>query len=60
MPSKLKRYDLVTADAEHKLVSEVNQLIEKGWKPIGGPVPFQQSSGKQALVQAMVKIDPRG
>ena len=58
-------YKVLTVDAEYecmagqKLEREVNQYIEKGWKPLGGVsisvVKITTLSDKHFFAQAMIK-----
>lgn len=47
-------YTIVVAEGVDDLESQVNDLIEKGWQPLGGPFPGGKDMGW--LLQALVKF----
>jgi len=57
MAMKMGTYEIVVGEGETELVLNVNQLIVRGWRPLGGPVAFLRKDGTQALLQAMIKSD---
>lgn len=46
---KVTAYKLVKANSDSQFVEDINELIKKGWQPLGPPVMAQYQ-----LVQAMV------
>ena len=59
----MMKYFVVKAGHHSKLIIEINKLIEKGWKPLGGVCAvniFENNSGSlyakiPDLYQAMIK-----
>lgn len=52
---KAKEYTVVRGTME-ELVSEVNELIKKGWIPVGG-INYDSGVGSGIYIQAMVKFE---
>jgi hypothetical protein len=52
------RYTLAGGKSDGELIGSVNELIEKGWSPIGGPLEVQQD-GERILLQAVVRPKPQ-
>lgn len=48
------RYTLAAGKSDGELIGSVNELIEKGWSPVGGPLEVQQD-GERILLQAVVR-----
>jgi hypothetical protein len=59
MSPKERRYELVIADEEVKLVQEVNERIAHGWEPIGGPTAFRSEGNKEVVIQAVIQGKPK-
>ena len=57
------QYQVVTAESSPQssparaLTTEVNALIEEGWRPLGPAQMFGQSPGRMRICQTMVKDD---
>jgi hypothetical protein len=51
----MDKYRIVESNNRYDLTKEVNDLIERGWRPQGGVSFVYHSAYKETLAQAMVK-----
>jgi hypothetical protein len=49
-----ERYTLAGGKSDGELIDTVNDLIEKGWSPVGGPLVTQRD-GEPVFLQAVVR-----
>ncbi len=55
MATKAMKYDIVIEDGEVDLIVAVNNRMQSGWKPIGGPSVLVGDDGKRMIMQAISK-----
>jgi hypothetical protein len=51
----IAEYTLANGTSDTDLIANVNRLIKKHWRPIGGPLSVQNQDGETLLIQAMVR-----
>jgi hypothetical protein len=51
----IDEYTLVNANSDGELVKQVNLMIKRRWRPIGGPLSVLNQDQDFVLIQAMVK-----
>lgn len=53
----ITKYTVVTGDTRYSLVQAVNQIIDRGWEPIGGVQAMVVGGGFSEYHQAMILRD---
>lgn len=51
-----RNYKIITSESEYGVESAVNDLLKKGWKPVGG-VSVSISMSSSQFAQAMMQED---